>query len=178
VDALLRALFGPDGHPDALNVGQMAARAVVVYGAGLLMLRLGGSRILGRYAAVDVLTGIVLGSVLSRAVNGSAPMATTLVASAVVVALHRLAAVLACRSETLSAVLKGRPHLLAERGLVRADALKRHSVDAEDLRESLRISGHAPDDPRIEEVRLERNGRISVIAAAPAPAPPADEGGL
>src|SRR5262245_21008372 len=52
----------------------MAARAVVVYASGLAMLRFGGPRILGRYAAADILTGVVLGSELSRPVNVSAPL--------------------------------------------------------------------------------------------------------
>lgn len=177
MDGFLRALLGPDGHPDALTVGQMAARAVVVYGAGLLMLRLGGPRILGRYAAIDVLTGIVAGSVLSRAVNGSAPLGTTLVAGAVIIALHRIGAALAQRSDAVSAWLKGRPHVLYAQGRLREDALARHSVDREDYRESLRITGHAPDDPRIQEVRLERNGRITVLARDEKPkTPPMDEG--
>jgi uncharacterized membrane protein YcaP (DUF421 family) len=178
VGELLRSLLGPDGHPDALTVGQMAARAVVVYGVGLLLLRLGGPRILGRYAAIDVLTGIVAGSILSRAVNGSAPMGTTLVAGGVVIALHRLGAALSAGSDAVSAVLKGRPHVLYEEGRLREDALRRHSVDREDYRESLRITGHAPEDPRIQEVRLERNGRITVIARDEKPkTPPLDEGG-
>ena len=178
MDGLLRTLFGPDGHPDALTVVQMAARAVVVYATGLLMLRLGGPRILGRYAALDVLTGIVVGSVLSRAVNGSAPLGTTLVAGAVLVALHRLGAALAARSARVSAVLKGRPHVLYAEGRLREDALRRHSVDGEDYREALRITGHAPDDPRIEEVRLERNGRVTVLARDEKPKTPTEaEGG-
>src|SRR5207247_1635409 len=104
-----RTLFGEDGHPTALTVAQMAARAAVVYASGLVMLRLRGPRILGRYAAIDILTGIVVGSVLSPAVYGAAPLGPTLVAAAVIVVLHRLAAVLACRSDAFSRVIKGRP---------------------------------------------------------------------
>jgi uncharacterized membrane protein YcaP (DUF421 family) len=175
VDGFLRALFGEDGHPDSLTVAQMAARSVAVYVAGLGMLRLGGPRILGRYAAIDILTGIVLGSVLSRAVNGSAPLLATLVATAVLVALHRLGAVLACRSEGLSALIKGRPHVLVADGKLREGALDRHSVDREDLHEAVRLAGHAPDDPAIEQVCLERNGRISVIAERPRPPSPQND---
>jgi uncharacterized membrane protein YcaP (DUF421 family) len=177
VDGFLRELFGADGRPDALTVGQMAARAVVVYASGLAMLRLGGPRILGRYSAIDVLAGIVVGSVLSRAVNGNAPLVATLVATALLVALHRLGAVLACRSKAVSAVLKGRPHVLFEHGRPRVGALERHSVDAEDFAEALRLTGHDPDDPRIDRVELERNGRISVIERRERPVSPRSDDG-
>ena len=79
----------------------MAARAAVIYVAVLAMMRLGHKRFLGKTTAFDVIVGIILGSVASRAINGRAALLPTLGAILVLVALHRLFAHLAFRFERL-----------------------------------------------------------------------------
>ncbi|MEQ9549584.1 MAG: hypothetical protein RIM23_08200 [Coleofasciculus sp. G3-WIS-01] len=58
-----------------LNVWQMGLRAAVIYGTALIMVRvIGDRRFIGKYAAMDLLLGVVLGSTLSRAINGAAKL--------------------------------------------------------------------------------------------------------
>lgn len=66
---IINSLLGLDA--DNLTIWQMSLRAVVVYIAGLAMVRIGEKRFLGKSSAFDVLLSIIIGSVLSRAINGS-----------------------------------------------------------------------------------------------------------
>src|SRR5882757_9766163 len=73
-----------------LNFWQMAARTVVVFIWGVVIVRLGDRRLLGKNAGFDVLLVVVLGSVLSRGINGQAAFGPTLGVSALLVLLHHL----------------------------------------------------------------------------------------
>jgi uncharacterized membrane protein YcaP (DUF421 family) len=65
---------------DIADVGplQMALRTVVIYAFTLAIVRLGSKRFLSQATAFDAIVGIMLGSVMSRAINGSAPFVPTL----------------------------------------------------------------------------------------------------
>src|SRR3546814_818751 len=84
---VLRLLFGSEMGGAELTIVQMAARAVVVYIVTLLVVRLGKKRFLGKATAFDVILGIMLGSIVSRAITGNAPFLPAL-AAAVLIALH------------------------------------------------------------------------------------------
>jgi uncharacterized membrane protein YcaP (DUF421 family) len=164
---LWRDAVGPDGDPSRLTVLQMTVRAVLIYAAGTVMLRLGGPRLLGRYAAVDFVLAIILGSVLSRAINGTAPFAATVVSMALLLVVHRLVIEAANRVRWVSRAVKGAPKPLWGDGRLREDAVLRHGLGRHDVEESFRQAGHRPDAPDVEEVWLERDGRISVLARHP-----------
>jgi uncharacterized membrane protein YcaP (DUF421 family) len=161
----LDAVLGLDRSPAELGFTAMALRAIIVFVTGVVLLRLGARRSIGRNAGFDILLGIVLGSVLSRAVNGSAAFWPTLGASLVLVVLHGLLAWLTTRWSGLSRLVKGRPELLIRDGVIDAAALRRCSISAEDLDESLRVNGNVVADAQVAEARLERNGEISVLKA-------------
>jgi hypothetical protein len=67
-------LLGLGEEARDLSPWQMAARAVVVYLATLAIVRIGKKRFLSRASAFDVIVGIVIGSIASRAVTGNAPI--------------------------------------------------------------------------------------------------------
>lgn len=52
----------------------MALRAFVMYLGTLILVRLGKKRFMGQNSAFDVVLLFILGSVLSRGVDGTAPM--------------------------------------------------------------------------------------------------------
>ncbi|MDX1656480.1 MAG: DUF421 domain-containing protein, partial [Candidatus Competibacteraceae bacterium] len=101
---------------DELSLGQMALRAVVVYAVALVVVRLGKKRFLGKNTAFDFILGIMLGSVLSRAITGNSPFFPTLAASVVMVSLHWLFAVLAYHWDLFGIFVKGRPRVLIRDG--------------------------------------------------------------
>ena len=79
----LQALFGSGADPDDLGAGAMALRTAVIYALTLVLVRLSSRRLLAKPSAFDVIVAIMLGSIMSRAINGSAPLVPTLAAGAV-----------------------------------------------------------------------------------------------
>lgn len=150
------------GATDDVTALQMGARAVVVYAAILAIVRLGKKRFMGRASAFDVIVGIVLGSIASRAITGSAPIAPAITAAAVVMALHWAFSALAVRSAAFGRVIKGRSRLLVHDGAVDEDALCDAHMTARDLMEALREHG-VSELSRVAEARLERDGSVSVV---------------
>ena len=84
---------------ETLLLWQIGMRTFVVYLAVIALVRLGEKRFLGKYAALAVILGFVLGSILSGAITGSSAFFETLGATLVLVLLHWLFAVLAFHSD-------------------------------------------------------------------------------
>ncbi|HEY2024300.1 DUF421 domain-containing protein [Paraburkholderia sp.] len=151
-------LVGSQGH---VTVAQECARATVVFFWGLLLVRVGGRRIFGRWGAIDIVVAIVVGSNLSRAITGNAPFIGTLLATALMIAIHWVLAHLAARYKRLTFITEGNPVHLISRGVPCKRMLQRNGVSANDINEALRQNGIA----RIEDVgdmTLEPNGKINV----------------
>lgn len=146
-----------------LDWWQMGARAVLIYIITLIIVRLGKKRLFGKSAAMDVVLGVILGSVMSRALNGSATLLPTSIATLVLVFLHALSAKLAVLSHPIGVLLKGRPHLLVEDGTPLKDAMRRSDISDNDLEEAMRMEGKLADVEQVAEAHLERNGKISII---------------
>ncbi|TGE21844.1 DUF421 domain-containing protein [Hymenobacter aquaticus] len=169
MDDFWNTLLGLDATSDSITAGQMCARAVVVFLASLGLLRLAGKRTLGSSSAFNMVLKIMLGAVLSRAIVAASPFGATLLASAVLVLLHRLLAYAAYHSELIGRLIKGSPVLLVQDGQYCHDNMRRASITENDLLEGLRHSGHSASLAGIDRVYLERNGHISVIKSKPKP---------
>src|SRR3954471_6266155 len=109
----LDSVFGSDGH---LTWWQECARAVLIFGYGLALVRLAGRRVFGKWAALDIIVSIIVGSNLSRALTGSAPLLGTLAATTLLMVLHWLLAHAAARSPRLSRLVEGPAIELARDG--------------------------------------------------------------
>ena len=141
---------------------QMSLRAAVIFLCGLVLVRLAGRRVFGKWGALDILLAVIIGSNLSRAITGSAPFLPTLCATLVLVLLHSVQVYAAVWAPRVGELVKGRPTLLVRDGLVDHGALRRHGIGSGDLDQALRCGGVS----RVEEVaaaHLERNGTISVL---------------
>ena len=159
----LNQLLGLDHDGTELSASQMGARAVVVFCVAVALARLGARRFLSHNAGFDIMVVVVLGSVLSRAINGQAAFWPTLGASVLLVLLHHLFATLAFHWHWFSMLVKGRPHVLVREGKVDRDAMCHTKITDDDLDENLRLHGNVADMKRVAEARLERNGAVSVI---------------
>lgn len=143
---------------------QMSVRAVVVFMAALVIIRIGNNRVFGKNSALDIVLGIIYGSVLSRAITGNSPFFPTLVAALVLVLLHNALAVVAFHSDFgFGYFVKGESVKLIEEGNLQEKALKKHCITKDDLREALRNSGNESDLSDIKSAYLERSGKISII---------------
>ena len=150
---------------DLNDVGalQMALRTITVYVFTLAIVRFGSKRFLSKATAFDVIVAIMLGSIMSSAINGSAPFLQTILVGSVLVATHWLIARLAFHSDWFGPLVKGKPVLLIKDGEVQQDGMREAGLSDLDLTQALRMQNNHTDPANIKQAYLERNGNISVI---------------
>ena len=164
LEALLRVALGLAAEDRQLSAVQMALRAVVVYAVTVVVVRLGKKRFMGRATAFDVILGIMLGSIVSRAITGNAPFFPALAAAAVLVAVHWALSGLAFRWPGFGTTFKGRSRVLVRDGEVDWRAMRKAHMSERDLWEDLRGKGVSHLE-QVAEARLERSGELSVLRA-------------
>lgn len=165
------------GEPiDEVGVVAMVLRTVVVYGSALLLVRLASRRLLAKASAFDVIVAIMLGSILSRAINSSAPLLPTLAAGAVLLVMQWLLAFIAVHTQWMGPVVKGEPLLLILDGHVQHVNLRRAGLTGEDLTEIHRRQVNDDDPSKVRRAYLERNGKVSVVPFLPEERRPATHG--
>lgn len=164
MQAIERVLDGLLGlQVEDLRLAHMALRAVVVYIAALIMVRMGEKRFLGKNTAFDVILGIIFGSVVSRAITGSSPFFPTLGAGLVLILLHWLFAAIAFRSDQFGNWVKGASRILAQDGKIRWAEMSKSNISEKDLMSALRTQANIDSLDEVQEARLERSGDISVL---------------
>ena len=161
VETGARQMLGLDA--DTLTVWQMGLRALLVYLVAIALVRLGEKRFIGKFAAFDVILGIMLGSIMSGAITGSTPFFPTLAAACVLVGLHYLFAAIAFRSDWFGTVVKGGTRTLVEEGQIQWDAMQNGHISRNDLLGALRENGSVAGPEAVQVARLERSGNISII---------------
>jgi uncharacterized membrane protein YcaP (DUF421 family) len=165
---IMTDVFGGDMPSDTLTLYQIAARAAVVYLGGLFVVRIGKSRLISRTTSLDVILGFILGSLLSRAITGHAPMSGTLLASAVIVGIHWFLTALACRWHRFGIWIKGNQRLVIQDGKTLPVNMRRSHISIHDLYEQMRLHGIGAIE-QVQEATKERNGEISFIPVVKLP---------
>jgi len=160
---VLYQALGLDSEPKDLTVSQVCLRAVLVFIASLIIVRLGHKRFLSKMSAVDVILGFVLASMLARAINGSGPFVPTLIGGLVLVILHRILSGIAFYSPRFGSLIKGNAEILVRDGTADELAMKKHKVSKDDLLEELRLQGSCKELQQVKMATLERSGEISVV---------------
>ncbi len=156
-------ILGLGREPNELTFVQISLRGVIVFLATLIMIRLGHKRSLARKTAFDAVLIVILASVLSRAVNGTAAFFATLGGSFVIVMLHRLLAWCAFHSHWFGILIKGRPELIIEDGDFCLSTMHRNHISVHDVEEDMRLSLRDDDVSKVKKGRVERSGDISFI---------------
>jgi uncharacterized membrane protein YcaP (DUF421 family) len=85
---LAETLLGLSAKADDLILAQVAVRAFLVYGALIVFVRLGKKRFLSQATPLDAILLILIGSIASRGVSGTAPFFTSILACGWLIALH------------------------------------------------------------------------------------------
>src|SRR4029077_10584586 len=138
-------LLGLGVRPDELTFVQISLRGVVVFIATLIMVRLGHKRSLARKTAFDAVLLVILASVLSRAINGSAAFFATLGGGVILVLLHRLLALLAYHFHWFGVLIKGRPEVIVDNGNYVWSTMGRNQVSTHDIEEDMRLDLQTED---------------------------------
>lgn len=151
------------GEGKDLTVLQMGVRALVVFMIALVLIRVSGRRSFGQRSAFDYVVAILLGATLSRAIVGASPFLATVVASTVIVVLHRLLAWACMYSRALEQLVVGVEREVFRDGQFNQREMTRALVTATDIQESVRqtLGSRAMSD--VAAAVLERNGGISLI---------------
>jgi uncharacterized membrane protein YcaP (DUF421 family) len=164
IEGLLRLALGLGAESKEIGAAQMALRAVIVYVVTVVVVRLGKKRFMGQGTAFDVILGIMLGSIVSRAITGTAPFFPALGAAAVLVVMHWLVSAAALRWHGLGTAFKGHERLLVRDGRVDGEVMRKVHMSERDLWEDLRGKGVSRLE-QVAEARLERSGKLSVLQA-------------
>ena len=156
-------LLGPDGKASELTVLNISLRGFVIFVIGLALVRIGDRRSLAQKTAFDAIFIVLIGSMLSRAINGTAPFFVTIAGGVALMIVHRICAFGACKSHWFGKLIKGQPITVVRNGEVDWQQLKRALVSKHDFEEDLRLDGKTDDVSTIQLARLERSGDISFI---------------
>ncbi len=151
------------GHGRDLDSLQMAARAFLLFFVALALIRIGGMRSFGRKSSLDSVIVIMLGAVLSRPIVGASPAIPAVLASFVLVLLHRVVALATASVPWLDRLVKGRPVVLYERGTIDKTAMRRAGISRNDLVEAVHRHARKPELADVEAVVVEASGELSVI---------------
>jgi uncharacterized membrane protein YcaP (DUF421 family) len=156
-------LLGLGARPEDLTFVQISLRGIIVFLATLVMIRLGHKRSLARKTAFDAALIVILASVLSRAINGSAAFFATLGGGVVIVLVHRLLAFIAYYSHWFGVLIKGTPEVIIEDGELILGAMRRNHISRHDVEEDLRLAAKTEEFRDIHAGYVERSGDISFI---------------
>lgn len=156
-------IVGGDADENQLAIGQMIVRAIIVFISALVMVRIGKRRFMGGYTALDTVMGVIIGSVLSRAINGSARLTETLGAALALVCLHWLFAALCFYSANFRTWLTGSQRELIKNGEIQWESMRKSKISEDDLMQAVRLKGGVEKLEQVESACLERGGVITVI---------------
>lgn len=151
------------GQSSDLNILQMSLRAIIIFFIAFMLIRFTGMRVFGIKSAFDICITIILGAVLARAIVGASPFFPTIMASFAVVIVHRIIAVISVNNQKVSHFFKGTPVSLYKEGKLNDKNLKRCLLSFGDIMEEVRLSVNQNSLDNIEEIFMERTGKISVI---------------
>ena len=140
----------------------LLARAVTVYIAVLLLLRVSGKRQVAQMGMAEFVALLLISNAVQNAMNGGDnSLIGGIVLAAALILLSYGFQYATYRSRKFEQLVQGRPTLLIHRGKILADHLKRELLTVRELRAILRKQG-IHDLHEIDEAILESDGYVSV----------------
>lgn len=158
------------GEGKDLNTFHTVTRSIAMFFVALILLRIGGIRILGKKSAFDEVIAIMLGAVLSRGIVGASDFGSVTAAGAAMVIFHRVVALISSKSKIIANATMGEPILLYKDGQFYEHQLSKCCLSKEEVMESLRLQTNDDKLDKIELAYLECNGRISFVKKTDYPA--------
>ena len=140
---------------------ELVVRALIVYVALVLLVRLTGKRQIGQLSPFDLILLLILSESVQNAmtanedsITGGIILATTLVA------LNYVVGIITFKSEKAERIIQGHPEILVRNGKVIEAVMNKAKISQNELESALREAGFF----RVEDVKmaiLEDNGRVS-----------------
>lgn len=142
---------------------EFVLRALAVYAALLVMVRLSGKRSVGQFTPFDMILLILLGTAVQNSLIGEdVSLLGGLLLAATLIAMNHAVGWVTARSRRIHGLVEGRAVKIIEDGLLDKDTLRHEGVSEMDLEEALRRAGLE----HVREVRrgwLETDGHITLI---------------
>lgn len=144
---------------------EFICRAVIVYVALMVMVRLSGKRTVGQFTPFDLLVVMLLSESVSNALNGEdGSVLGGLILASTLVLLNVLVAYASSHSAKVEQITEGTPVLVGRDGVIFHDVLKRERVGIGDLECALRQADCQLDD--LKCAFLETDGNFSIMKKA------------
>lgn len=141
---------------------QFVVRAVVVYIAIIILLRLGGKRQVGQMGAGEFVAILLISNAVQNSMNGGDNSITGgLILACVIIGLSLFVAYLTFKSKKAEYIIEGVPTLLVHNGKLIQKNLDKELLSVHELKALLRRQG-IHDLSEIHVAILESNGFISV----------------
>ncbi|MDQ6890996.1 MAG: DUF421 domain-containing protein [Bacteroidota bacterium] len=156
----IHELFGEGSN---LNAMQMSLRAILTFFIALILIRYTGMRMFGIKSAFDICVTIILGAVLARGIVGASPFIPTMLASVALVVIHKIIAAISVNHRAISHLVKGKPYSLYKDGSLNDKNLRKCLLSFGDIMEEVRINLNENGLENIDEIFMERSGKISLI---------------
>lgn len=142
---------------------EFVLRAVVVYGALLVLVRVTGKRSVGQFTPFDMILLILLGTAVQNSLIGDdISLPGGLILAATLIGLNYAVGWMTARSARLNSLVEGDPVLLGRDGRIFDDRLRRECISRADFDEAMRRHG-LRDHAQIACAWLETNGTITLI---------------
>lgn len=142
---------------------EFVLRAVVVYIAVLVLMRLAGKRTVGQFTPFDLLVIVLLGNAVQNALIGQdSSLLGGLLLAATLLALNWGVGLLSARSRRFDRLVEGVPVILVRHGHLFRDVLARQAITERDLATARRAAGYATI-AQIELAVLETSGEITFV---------------
>ncbi|RZK26081.1 MAG: DUF421 domain-containing protein [Hymenobacter sp.] len=156
-------LLGLHEKAETIAVGQVCWRTVSVFLLALLLLRISGRRTFASNSAVDMVVKFMTGALLSQAILASVPYWLGIAGATTLILLHRAVAYLTYFFPAVGRILRGSPSVLANGPAVQHSELRRASITEDDMLAAVRSAANLNDLTKVETVRLEHDGQVSVV---------------
>jgi uncharacterized membrane protein YcaP (DUF421 family) len=145
---------------------ELVLRAVIVYFAVMLLIRMSGKRTIGEFTPFDMVVLLLVAESTQGALIGNdGSIAGGLIVCATLIGLNFLIGFLSARFRFVDRLVEGEPVVLIRHGQVFSRALRRHNLPQSDLDEALRRNGIATA-AEVDLAMLENDGKISVVRRA------------
>ena len=151
-------LVGPE-----INLARTAILSVLAYAALVLSLRVSGKRTLSKLSAYDLVVTVALGSSLATILlSKDTSLLQGVLGFGLLIVLQYVVAWLSTRSDRVASLVKASPTMVAYRGRVLDDAMRRERLTKAELYAAVRNAGLQRWE-QADAIVLESDGSLSVL---------------
>lgn len=151
------------GINENISPVEIAVRSALMFLIALLLMRMAGMRPFGKGEPFDNIITFLIGGILSRGVVAATPFFSTVISMVVIILIHKLLAKLSIYSKWFGAKVKGEKVLLYRDGMFIQKNMSKVNITKHDILEDLRLEVQLANLEKIQEVYMERSGKISFV---------------